>query len=311
MSGMHILFLFLDGVGLGTSDPAVNPFVQASMPNLTGLLDKRALTNGQTFPIESSRATLLSLDARMGVKGLPQSATGQAVLLTGRNIPAEIGYHYGPKPNPEVAAYLQAETLFHQVRSTGKQAALLSGYPPRYFEAIESGKRLFSAIPLAASKAGVSLHGPDDIASGLAIPADFTGHGWNQQPGFPKIPGREPAEAGKLLADLGMRYDFAFFEYWLSDYAGHGQDMPQAVRLLEVFDGVLGGLLDAWDDEQGLIVITSDHGNLEDLGTRRHTAHPVPGLLVGAPALRQRFLAGNPALHDLTGIAPRILRMLQ
>jgi bisphosphoglycerate-independent phosphoglycerate mutase (AlkP superfamily) len=54
------------------------------------------------------------------------------------------------------------------------------------------------------------------------------------------------------------------------------------------------------------VLITSDHGNLEDLSTRRHTANPVPGLVVGAPGLRQNFCDG---LNDLTGIAERILAL--
>ncbi len=73
------------------------------------------------------------------------------------------------------------------------------------------------------------------------------------------------------------------------------------------FDQVLGGLLDAWDDNSGLILVTSDHGNLEDLATHRHTSNPVPALLVGAEALRRPFAAD---LHDLTGIAPAIERFL-
>jgi bisphosphoglycerate-independent phosphoglycerate mutase (AlkP superfamily) len=108
------------------------------------------------------------------------------------------------------------------------------------------------------------------------------------------------------LADLSANLDFAFFEYWLTDYAGHGQDMDAAIRLLEDFDAVLGGLLDAWDDENGLILLTSDHGNIEDLSTRRHTANPVPLLLVGNPAKREAFAD----VKDLTAIAPTILRML-
>jgi bisphosphoglycerate-independent phosphoglycerate mutase (AlkP superfamily) len=95
-----------------------------------------------------------------------------------------------------------------------------------------------------------------------------------------------------------------FFEYWLSDYAGHEQDMAAACSLLETFDQVLCGLLEAWDDDQGLILITSDHGNLEDLSTRRHTANPVPALVIGAKAFRQRFIA---ELHDLTDVTPAIL----
>ena len=84
--------------------------------------------------------------------------------------------------------------------------------------------------------------------------------------------------------------------------------MQAAEKLLVTFDQVLGGLLETWDDEQGMILITSDHGNMEDLSTRRHTANPVPALLVGEPILRDEFTSG---LTDLTGIAPAILRLIQ
>ncbi len=70
---------------------------------------------------------------------------------------------------------------------------------------------------------------------------------------------------------------------------------------------MLGELVTTWDDQAGLVVITSDHGNLEDLSTRRHTQNPVPALVIGAPADRATFMNG---LHDLTGIAPAILKFL-
>ena len=105
-TGPRLLFLFLDGVGLGENDPTINPLAGAEMPNLRALLGGQPLV-ASAAPFESQRATLLPLDACLGVPGTPQSATGQATLLTGRNVPAEIGYHYGPKPNPAVAAYLR------------------------------------------------------------------------------------------------------------------------------------------------------------------------------------------------------------
>jgi 2,3-bisphosphoglycerate-independent phosphoglycerate mutase len=89
---------------------------------------------------------------------------------------------------------------------------------------------------------------------------------------------------------ISRNHDFAFFEYWLSDYAGHRQDMSQATELLTSFDQVLGGLLNTWEDDKGLILLTSDHGNLEDLRTRRHTENPVPALLIGDSKLRQEFI---------------------
>jgi 2,3-bisphosphoglycerate-independent phosphoglycerate mutase len=304
---MRVLFLFLDGVGLGPDDPAANPFALAAMPNTTALLEGQRLLAGLA-PRETPRATLLALDACMGVdRTPPQSATGQASLLTGRNVPAELGYHYGPKPNPAVAEYLRNGNLFRTVAQAGGRAALLNAYPQTYFAAIESGKRLYSAIPLAVTSAGLALKTAADLYAGQALSADFTGRGWRERLGLTDTPLLTPRQAGERLAALSAGHDFAFFEYWLSDYAGHGQDMAIALDLLATFDEVLGGLLASWDDVAGLILITSDHGNLEDLATRGHTTNPVPALVVGAPELRRRFTAG---LHDLAGVAPAILKIL-
>jgi 2,3-bisphosphoglycerate-independent phosphoglycerate mutase len=136
---MRLLFLFLDGIGLGENDPEINPFARANMPILKSLLGGRTLTR-HSAPYEGSRATLIAADAGLGVDGLPQSATGQAVLLTGKNIPAEIGYHYGPKPDSATASLL-GQSVFSILRQAGKSAALLNAYPPRYFDGIDSGRR--------------------------------------------------------------------------------------------------------------------------------------------------------------------------
>jgi hypothetical protein len=304
---MNLLFLFLDGVGLGADDPNINPLVRAEMPNLRALLGGNPLV-AASAPLETERATLVALDASLGVEGLPQSATGQAVLLTGVNIPKEIGTHYGPKPNPAVAAYLQnGKTLFSWLRASGKTAALLNAYPPRYFHGIDSGRRLYSSVPLALTNAGFPLFTKDDLYAGRALSADFTGQGWHTMLGFTDAPTFSPHDAGRKTAELALQYDFAFFEYWASDYAGHKQNMDAACALLASFDGVLGGLLHAWDDTRGLILLTSDHGNLEDLSTRRHTDAKVPGLVIGSKAAREKFVEG---LTDLTGIAPAIKRVI-
>ena len=307
-----VLFLFMDGVGLGVNDPAINPFAAAKMPNLRNLLEGRRLLleslpkDGATWVTD--RATLVSLDAGLGVPGAPQSATGQAVLLTGQNVPALLGYHYGPKPNPEVALFLRNGSLFRVIKQKHAQADLLNAYPPRYFHAIESGRRLYSAIPLAVTSAGLPLHTQADLAQGKALSADFTAEGWRTQLGIAEIPLLEPSQAGITLARLAQELDFAMFEYWLSDYAGHKQNMEQACQLLERFDQVLEGLLSTWNVEHGLIVITSDHGNLEDLSTRHHTRNPVPALIIAEPEDRQLFTEN---LHDLTRISPAILRYLR
>jgi len=300
---MRFLFLFVDGLGLGADDPLVNPLAAASMPALQAMLGGRRLLKG-SLPVETERATLLSLDAGLETSGLPQSATGQAVLLTGKNIPNELGYHYGPKPNQQVAEFVRNGNLFSQLKSAGLSTAFLNAYPPRYFEAIQSRRRLYSAIPLAATSAGVPLLNSEDLKAGKAISADFSGEGWKTHLGLDGIPLLSHYQAGERLARLAEGYDFSFFEYWLSDYAGHAQDMQAAIRLLEEFDQVLAGLFGAWDDRSGLILVTSDHGNLEDLSTRRHTDNPVPGLVIGSPELRRELTRG---MDDLVDVAPAIL----
>ncbi len=303
---MKTLFLFLDGIGLGTDNPETNPFVRANMPHLESLLGGKKLTSS-TAPFENEHLSLMAADPNLGVKGLPQSATGQAVLLTGINIPAELGYHYGPKPNPEVAQYLDGGTLFSKTVKAGKKTALLNAYPPRYFDGIDSGKRLYSSIPLALTNAGIPLFTDKDYYVGNALSADFTGEGWHEFLGFPDAPIYEAEKAGKKLGELASQYDFSFFEYWASDYAGHKQDMPWAIRQLETFDSVLKGLLEAWQAEEGLIVLTSDHGNMEDLSTRKHTAAQVPLIIFGNSNARRDFAE----ITQLSEIAPAISKYLQ
>jgi bisphosphoglycerate-independent phosphoglycerate mutase (AlkP superfamily) len=161
---------------------------------------------------------------------------------------------------------------------------------------------------MAVQQAGLSLFGEDHLYAGHALSADLTGKGWRDYLGYPDAPVLTPYQAGVQLAELAGSYDFAIFEFWLSDITGHKQDMDSACKLLENFDLALNGILETWDDDKGLILITSDHGNLEDLSTRRHTLNPVPALLIGSQPARSAFTNN---LADITDIAPAILRGLQ
>lgn len=295
----------MDGIGLGERDPETNPFARAKMPNLKALLDGRSLLK-ESAPFVGERATLLAIDPAVGVDGLPQSATGQAILVTGKNVSAEIGYHYGPKPNPAVAAHLNGGTLFSRFVEAGMKTTLLNAYPPRYFAGIDSGKRLYSSIPLAVTNAGLELFRHEDLFAGRALSADFTGEGWRGMLGFPDAPVMSPHEAGCKLVSLAKEYDFSLFEYWASDYAGHKQQMDNAITLMETFDGVLSGLLEEMGDDL-LVVVTSDHGNMEDLSTRRHTDAMVPALVIGEKSARDEFTR---EMKDLTHIAPAIWRVV-
>jgi len=302
----HVLVLFMDGVGLGPADPTVKPVGQ-SLDAIAARRSGGRMLLAESAPCAGPDATLVAIDANLDMPGDPQSATGQAALLTGRNVPAEVGEHYGPKPNPAVAAALHRGSLFTEVLARGGTAALLNAYPPRYFDTIASGRRLYSSIPMAVTDAGIPLRTADDLRDGVALSADFTGRGWAEQPGFPPAPVLGETEAGARLADLARQVDMAWFDFWPSDVAGHRADLAQAVELLERFDQVLGGLLEAWRDGPDLAIITSDHGNLEDLSERGHTRNPVPGILIGPADLRAALA---PRLRCLTDFHDVILDVI-
>lgn len=298
--GRFVLIFFMDGVGLGDDDASTNPFVTAHLPNLNSLLGPGwYLSSAQR--VTTAAASFVPTDARLGLPGRPQSATGQATIVSGRNVPELVGEHYGPKPNEAVAATVQEGTLFHDVMDRGGSAALLTPYPQGYFDAIESGRRLLSAIPLAATNAGVRLMTADDLRAGRAVSPEFTGVAWREHLGYKDVPVLSLEEAGRQIARIARTHTFSFFEHWPSDRSGHRGTLQEAVQHLEMIDVVLGGLFAAWNRD-GLLIITSDHGNIEDKSQRQHTENPVPTIVMGPD--HARFAA---MIHDLTDIA-RVVR---
>jgi phosphopentomutase len=76
--------------------------------------------------------------------------------------------------------------------------------------------------------------------------------------------------------------------------------MERGLDALGRLDAFLRALVARLGPEDALVV-TSDHGNLEDLSTRNHTLAPVPVLGFGRAASRLD------AVRDLTGLAPLLL----
>jgi hypothetical protein len=277
---MHILMIFLDGIGLGEDDPTSNPFAAANTPSLFKLSNNHhwlASTGIQA----SARALFIPTDPRLGVPGRPQSGSGQAAILTGRNIPQLIGEHYGPKPNKATRDLLEEDNFFKQVLAQGQTAALLEAYPPRWHRGVNSGKSLRSSYQYAAHVAGLPIFGEDELYAGRAFAVDWTGEGWRKQLGYTDSPIYTPHEAGRKLVEVSRDYDFSFFSHWYTDMVGHRGTLEEAVALLQLFDGVMEGVMDTWDDNEGLVIITSDHGNMESIGDRRHTENDVPTVIIG------------------------------
>lgn len=299
--GMRVCAIFLDGVGLGDDDPAHNPLVAVPTPAITGLLGHPLANGFRTGDRPAPGLVLTQADATLGVPGLPQSATGQTALLTGLNAAALVGRHVTAHPTAALRALLAEQSLFVRARAAGRGVALANAYTPEYHAGVAAGRLRHGAFTVAALGAAVPLRTVDDLRRGEAVFHDLTNgrpRGWGHD-----LPLRTSAEAGAILAAIAARHDLTVFEFFLSDLAAHGrvpEDVPTVVRLI---DGLLAGVLAARPVDL-TVLVTSDHGNLEDGRTRRHTRNPVPVLAIGPAA---RTFAEVAAITD---IAPAVLRAL-
>ncbi|NJN84371.1 MAG: hypothetical protein HC802_20220 [Caldilineaceae bacterium] len=124
----RVLFLFLDGVGLGPNDPTINPLLAADLPTLAALLGGSPLV-AATGRLSTDQAELVPTDAKLGIAGRPQSATGQTAILTGINAPARLGEHYGPRPDARVRAILDEAGIFKRLRTAGLAPYFCNAYP--------------------------------------------------------------------------------------------------------------------------------------------------------------------------------------
>lgn len=301
---MRILMLFLDGVGIGVDDPDVNPFFQARLPALRSVFDGQLPHLRKPF-LQSSRATVLPLDSNLGVEGLPQSGTGQTALFTGVNASRLIGKHFGPYPYSTLRPVIEEKNIFRRLKDADKRVYFANAYPQRFFDYFKDRMNRLTVTTLSCSYCEMPLLKADALEAGKAISADITNAGWPRM-GYPQIPLIAPAEAGRRLARLSEENDFVLFEYWRTDKAGHSQSMKDAVDTLEVFDGMLQGILDAVDITETLVLITSDHGNIEDMSTKVHTRNPVPAFLIGGGHREAtRALLETP---DLTHVTPCLMR---
>lgn len=290
------LLLFLDGVGLGKVG-ANNPLsAPEAMPFLTEYL-------GQSLVAGSSAARsgvlFQPIDATLGVSGLPQSATGQTAIYTGRNAPKFLERHQSGFANGSLRQLIDRYGLFSQALAIGRTATLANAYSPEYFYAIAERRRRYSVCTLLNLSAGLPFRMQYEYDQGAAIFWNIVGSAAPDQMRKPI----SPATAGQRLAQLSSRYGATLFECYLCDYAGHAQDWGQAIAYLQRIDAFLESAI-AHLPPHVTLIITSDHGNVEDLSTKRHTYNSVPLIAIGPEA------AAFARVKDLTGITPQILLSL-
>lgn len=290
----RVLFVFLDGVGLGAAS-AENPFSTLRLPAF------ERLAGGQTWtldavPVRTSTHTFVPIDATLGVPGLPQSGTGQATLFSGENAAVAHGGHFGPYPPTAVRPLLDAQSVYARLLRVGLSPgdlAFANAYPDRFFAAAEARGR-WTVTTYMARAAGVRLRTSADLARGDALTADLTGEGW-QRLVEPDLTVLSEADAAAQVLGLAHMHRFTLFEYFLTDKAGHSRDAARAADVLGSLDRFFAALIEGLGDV--LLVVSSDHGNLESLGTKSHTANPVPLVALGPGA---DAFAGAASLLDVT-----------
>jgi 2,3-bisphosphoglycerate-independent phosphoglycerate mutase len=136
-------------------------------------------------------------------------------------------------------------------------------------------------------------------------------------PTYDLAPEMSAAEiTARLVGALGSgTYDFIIVNYANPDMVGHTGVWDAAVRAAEFVDGCLAQVSEAVLDAGGALIVTADHGNIEEMRDAAgepqtaHTTSPVPLVLVAeawrGARVRDGILADvAPTLCELMGLDP-------
>lgn len=259
-----ILLIFIDGIGVGQNDPKINPFAQSnsSFFPLFDHIEKSSLPfDGLAKPI----------NVDMGIAGLPQSATGQTAMLTGINASQEMQRHVAGFPTPTLRKIIDEHSLYKKLKAIGKTGCFANALSKEYF------KRLGERISTTTRSLIAGDFKPlmmEDLQNRNALTHDLTNKFLIER--GVNVPEFTIADSAQILAELSKKHDFTLFEYIISDKAGHAQDFAKAQHIIADISEFLGFLLVGVDLKSTTVLLTSDHGNMEDLSVKTHTNNRVP-----------------------------------
>lgn len=297
---MEVIFLFIDGVGLGGQSPA-NPFYGTQLAGFSAVCGHQYFTCSADA-VNRERHLFKHIDARLGVDGLPQSGTGQASLFSGENAAKAIGKHFGPFPHSGIKHLLKEESLFQKAQRMGKSCHFINAYPDIFFRKASNRNR-WSCTTLMTKNANLPLNTTEEVKKGEAVTAELTQEAWRDHLDI-KVPVIRPETAAERLIKKSQGFDLILHEYYLSDKAGHSQNARQAASVLSTYDRFLMYLIEN-KKPTTTVILSSDHGNVEDLSTKTHTFNKVP-LYANGPAAQS--FASAESILDVT---PGILASLQ
>ena len=272
---MAVIFIFIDGVGIG-NESKENPFYIDSYESFE-------ILSGENFfkkrnGVKQSNHIYKAIDANLEVEGLPQSGTGQTTLFTGENASKVIGKHFGPYPHSGIKHLLKKQSIFHSVKEMGKKPYFMNAYPPIFFEYANRRNR-WSCTTLMTKSADVRLNSTEDIIAEKALTAEIVQNAWREKLDI-NIPKITATDAAKRLLNVVPDHDLVLYEYYLTDKAGHNKSIDDARRVLKPLDEFLLHIIKHKRNED-VLVITSDHGNLEDLSVKTHTRNEIPLFVMG------------------------------
>lgn len=293
-----VLLLFIDGLGIGARGlhnplSTLDAGCAAPLAHFTGDAQKSdVMLEGVCIPT----------DATLGCEGRPQSASGQTTILTGLNIPQILGYHKTGFPNQAMRDLLLEHSIFRQLQNLHiAPNAFINAYPPKFFAV---RPRWVAATTVAVEAAGMPFRTFEDLKNYDALTHDFTNE--ILQENYTDIPRFNRKQAAQIIANIAGENRFTLYEYFLTDRAGHAQDHMQAERILAALAALVREVLTLVNLKETTVIITSDHGNIEDLSIRTHTRNYVPTLAwgVGRETVRRK-------VKDLTDITPTIIELLK
>ena len=292
-SHSSLLLFFIDGLGIGTRGPH-NPF--------DGLTDAAPLAVFQDEAAEIPfDGRLAPTDACLGVPGRPQSASGQTTILTGVNAAAAIGAHKQGFPNQALLDIIREHSIFLQLKKRGVDSITFANtYTQQFFD---RRPRWISATTAALEAADLRFNVVEDLKAGRAVFHDFTNTLLRERGESVSL--RSPEEAAAVLAGVVASHRFTLYEYFITDKIGHAQDYEAAQKMIPMLAKLIRSLLAKLDLDHTTVIMTSDHGNLEDLSARNHTLNLVPTIVWGR---HRASIAAR--IRSLTDITPAIVEAL-
>ncbi len=286
---MKVIFTFLDGVGIGKKDKTANPVYASKQQVLARLIDNARF----------------QVDASMGVEGLPQSATGQTSIFTGVNAPEVLNRHLSGQPTISLKKVIYKSNIFSELIKRGYKVTSSNVYRDEYLQNmlnVKDRRNRPSVTSVMGMAAGTDFRTVNEFIKGNGVYHDITGDILKESEY--EVQPITPQKAAQNLYSLSRNYDFTLFEHFLTDIQGHKGDFDEAVKLIDRLDSFFAELIKQMDFQEDVLIITSDHGNIEDLSVHTHTMNKVPVVVLGNKAENLKT-----EVHSLTDIMPFVLEL--